>query len=141
MIFRAITLISCGIIGGWLGFMASDRQVPVKYYTSDVLNTPKQGEPLRVKYTVWRDRSCATTVYRSIFDHGQRRFVVADLDFSPGVLPLGYDTFIVPVPISPEATAGEAVYRVVRIYRCNLLHFIWPIEDGPHDMRFTVATQ
>lgn len=142
MIFRASLAISCacgGIIGGWLGYMASDRNIPVRYYTNEVLNDPKPGGVLRVKSSVWRDKSCQTTVFRLIFDDDGHRYVVPDLNFPSGILPLGSDTFVVPIQISQEASDGPGIYRVVRRYRCNLLHWLFPIEDGPHDLNFTVA--
>lgn len=139
MIWRSVTLVSCGIVGGWLGWMASERAVPVKYQATEIINSPKPGEPLRVKHVVWRDKSCETTVYRLIFDKDNDRFIVPDLEFAAGVLPLGPDTFVAPVPISPEADSGPATYRVLRKYRCNLLHLVWPITDGPFDHPFTIA--
>lgn len=139
MIWRSVTLISCGIVGGWLGWMASERAIPVKYQSSEIVTQPAPGEILRVKHVVWRDKSCLTTVYRLIFDKENHRFIVPDLEFGDGVLPLGADTFVVPVPISPEAEPGPATYRAMRKYRCNLLHWIWPITDGPHDYPFVIA--
>lgn len=140
MIWRAVTLISCGIVGGWLGFMASERHVPVKYQSTEIVNSPNPGEVLRVKHVVWRDKSCATTIYRLVFDKGGHRFIVPDLEFPAGVLPLGPDTFVAPIPVSLEAEPGPAVYRAVRAYRCNLLHWIWPITDGPFDYQFVIGT-
>lgn len=139
MIWRGITLVSCGIVGGWLGWMASDRSLPVKYYTTDIVNSPAPGETLRVRHSIWRDRSCDTVVFRLIFDQNERRYIVPELEFAAGVLPLGSDTFVAPVPISPEAAPGPAKYRAVRRYRCNWLHWIWPVYDGPFDYPFTIA--
>lgn len=139
MIWRSVTLISCGIVGGWLGWMASERQVPVKYQETEMTNSPRPGEVLRVRNVVWRDKACQTTIYRLVFDKDNDRFIVPDLEFAGGVLPLGPDTFVAPVPISLEADPGPATYRVLRIYRCNLLHWVWPIVDGPFDHKFTIA--
>src|ERR1043166_8242236 len=97
MIWRGITLISCGIVGGWLGFMASDREPPVKHRANEIINSPKPGEVLRIRHLVWRDRSCKTTVNRLVFDKDNDRFIVPDLEFSEGVLPLGADTFVAPI--------------------------------------------
>lgn len=140
MIWRSITLVSCGVIGGWLGWMASERDVPVGYHLSEIVNSPRPGETLRIKHIVTRYKSCHTNVYRIIFDREGRRFVVTpDLEFPAGLLPLGSDTFIAPVGVSPEASPGPATYRAVREYRCNLLHYIFPIKDGPFDYPFTIA--
>lgn len=139
MIWRSVTLISCGIVGGWLGVMASERHVPVKFQSSEVLNEPRPGEVLRIKHTVRRDKSCRTTVHRLIFDKDGDRFIVPDLEFAAGVLPLGPDTFVVPIPISPEADPGPSIYRAVHTYRCNQLHWLFPIEPQPTDYRFTIA--
>ena len=139
MIWRSVTLISCGIVGGWLGWMASDREVPVKYRSNEIVTTPKPGDTLRIKHEVWRDKLCRTTVNRLVFDTDGNRYIVADLEFPEGVLPYGPDTFVAPVPISPEAKPGPAVYRAVRWYRCNITHWIWPIRDGPFDYKFTIA--
>lgn len=140
MIWRAVTLISCGIVGGWLGFMASDREVPTRYYKNEALNSPRPGEVLRIRHTLWRDRSCATTVYQLVFDDGDRRYTVPEMEFAAGVLPVGKDVVVVPIPISLEASPGPARYRIVRRYKCNILHSIWPIEDGPHDVSFIIAS-
>ena len=139
MIWRGATLLSCGIVGGWLGVMASDRTAPVRYHSNEVMNSPAPGMTLRVKSTIYRERSCYTTVYRLIFDLEGHRLIVPDLEFPAGVLPIGNDTFVAPVPISPEAAPGPATYRVVRKYRCNLLHRIFPIEEGPFDLAFTIG--
>jgi hypothetical protein len=138
MIWRSVTLISCGIVGGWLGSMASDRHPPVKFYSNEIVNSPHPGEPLRVRSVVWRDRACHTTVHRLIFDKDDR-FVIPDVVFAAGTLPLGDDSFIVPIPISPVADPGPAIYRTVHAYRCNPLHWIWPITVGPIDHQFTIA--
>jgi hypothetical protein len=139
MIWRAATLVSCGVIGGWLGWMASDRNLPVKYYSTEIVNSPSPGDTLRVKHVIWRDRSCDTVIYRLIFDHNDRRYIVPDLEFATGVLPLGHDTFVAPVPVSPEAAPGPAIYRAVRRYRCNWVHWIFPIMDGPFNYPFTIS--
>jgi hypothetical protein len=139
MMWRGITLLSCGFVGGWLGWMASERHPPVKFQTSEILTKPKPGEFLRIKSTVWRDKSCDTTVHRIIFDRDGDRFIIPDLNFAEGVLPLGSDTFVVPIPVSSEADPGPAIYRAVHIYRCNLLHWVWPITVGPTDMQFTIS--
>lgn len=141
MIFRSITLVSCGVIGGWLGYMASDRQTPVKYYSAEVVNEPKPGETLRLAHIVWRDRSCKSTIHRLIFDSSNRRHVIPDLEFPAGILPVGHDAFIAPIPIPLETSPGHAIYRVHREYRCNPTHWLFPIEDGPRDIQFTVATK
>lgn len=139
MIWRGITLVSCGVVGGWLGWMASDRTVPVKYYSTEIINSPASGESLRVKHVIWRDKSCDTVIYRLVFDKDGRRYIVPELEFATGVLPLGNDTFVAPVPISPEAAPGLATYRALRRYRCNWLHWVFPIMDGPFDYPFLIA--
>lgn len=143
MMYRATILISCvcgGIIGGWLGWTVSDRQNPVKYYSTEILNEPMPGEVLRVRHHVWRDRSCYTTVFRAVFDKDEHRYVVQeDLEFPAGMLPVGDDVFVTMIPVSVVAVAGPAVYRVQRLYRCNFSHWIWPVEDGPHNITFTIA--
>jgi hypothetical protein len=136
-----LLLIIFGMFGGWLGFMVNDRQVPVRFYATEVTNSPQPGTALRVRSTVWRDKSCNTRVFRAIYDKDNRRFVTNDLDFPAGVLPIGNDTFVAPIPISLEAEPGPAVYRVHRKYRCNVLQWIFPVEDGPHDYQFTIAAK
>lgn len=139
MIFRVVTLVMCGIIGGLLGMAAADRRVPTKIFSVTALNEPSPGGVLRVENIAWRDKSCLTIIKRLIFDK-DHRFVVSDLIFQDGQLPLGQDDFIAPVPISPEAEPGDATYRVYREYYCNLLHYFrWPITDGPHDLNFKIG--
>jgi hypothetical protein len=116
MIWRSITLVSCGIVGGWLGWMASERHVPVKFQSTEVLNSPHSGDVLRIKHTVWRDKNCRTTVHRLIFDKNGDRYIVPDLEFAAGVLPLGSDAFVVPSRfLRPPPQAPQSIALCIPI--------------------------
>lgn len=140
MMWRITTLVAAGMLGGYIGFMASDRDVPIQYKSmAPTKEFVFKGTDLVIKHEALRRRSCATVVNRLIFDNHQERHVIPDLIFPEGLLPVGQDTFTVSITIPEKAAPGEATYRVVRHYKCNLLHNFWPITDGPYEFKFIIV--
>jgi hypothetical protein len=136
---RSLALGAIAIASGWLGILISDHDVPISYQSMRPVEPEvRPGGLLRITHDAVRFRSCATKINRLIFDSENKRFVVPDLDFPYATLPVGPDTFLVAIRISPEASEGEATYRVLRTYICNFTHRLWPIRDGPYDMKFTI---
>jgi hypothetical protein len=127
------------ILGGWLGSLAADRDLPVVIYTAEAA-TPivSPGAELRIEYTLLRRRSCEVNSDRFIFDSQKTRFEVPDLNIRAG-LATGPDHYVVPVNVKPETAPGPAIYRTITNYICNPLQRIWPIEGGVRDISFIVA--
>lgn len=140
MIWRVGTLSMVALTFGTFGMFIADRTPPTTVYDVQVL-TPQvpPGGTLKVKYTVYRARSCATQVERILFDHQRVRHALEDLEFKAAPGPLGTDSYISAVPIPNTFTRGEARYRVLTTYRCNPVHSIWPITVLTADETFDVT--
>jgi hypothetical protein len=69
MMWRVLTLVSLGIASGIVGVMVGDREPPTVIDATEVL-TPeiKPGESLRVRFDVFRRRSCYVRVERMLLD-------------------------------------------------------------------------
>jgi hypothetical protein len=136
-----VAFFAIGLLGGLLGYWASDRDMPVTVAGMEAA-TPEvaPGNIFRARYQFIRHRSCDTHVERLLFDgHGQR-FVLSDLDFAAGTLPLGKDSVFVPAMVPPQAlpSAEAATYRTLNCYACNPVHLVWPVCDFPRDIRFRI---
>ena len=139
MITKIVALAVAGFVGGWLGFSVSDRDVPVLIHSmSAAPAAASPGETVRMQYEATRVRSCATHVERLLFAADGQRFVLPDLEFASGTLPIGLDRFAVPTAVPLGTPFGRATYRTINCYACNPSHRIWPICDNPRDIPFTV---
>lgn len=139
MIYRSVTLASIALAFGTLGFLVNDREMPVTVYEMGMLNdVVPAGEVGRARYRFRRSRSCETHVYRSLYDSAAQRFIISDLHFPAGILPIGEDKATVPFQVSPAATKGPATYRTLNCYVCNFTQILWPICDNPRDIRLTI---
>ena len=113
--------------------LAMDRDPPYKLLSVEPAEAYPGGE---VKFVsrVWRDtsRDCSAKVARFITDAaGVERFVErgafadAAIDSmeraTPGKGSVG-------VPVAAETACGKATMRSELLYRCNITHFIRPIE-------------
>lgn len=126
------------VVGGWLGSLASDREVPVLIYTAEA-SSPivSPGSELRIEYTLLRRRSCEVSSDRFIIDSRKTRHELPDLNIKAG-LDIGQDHYFVPVEVKPEVATGPAVYRTITSYVCNPMQRIFPIRAGQRDITFIV---
>jgi hypothetical protein len=134
-----LTVFFMGMFGAWLGFLTIDREVPTVTYDARAI-TPvvSPGGELRVAYKMFRRRSCETNVDRFIFDSENVRHVLSDLSFNAG-LPIGQDSYTVPVKVPDIAKKGRAVYRVTSSYVCNPIQRLWPIVGPAREIQFEIA--
>jgi hypothetical protein len=140
MIWRALTLIGCSITAGIAGVMIGDREPPTVIDKTEIL-TPvvAPGENLRIRYEVYRRRSCHTRVERILLDGENARFVlpVTELSGAPGLLER--DAYVSVIPIPTDATRGVGKYRAITTYKCNVIHSLfWPIIVVGNDAVFTI---
>lgn len=139
MIWRVSTFLTVSVLGGWLGYSATDRALPtviLEMHAEREVVAP--GDQQRFRYKAYRLRTCYVHVDRFIFDAEGVRHVLMPLDFAPGILPVGEDSYSVPANVPLTAAEGPAMYRTVQTYECNFMHRIWPMVDGPRDIRFTI---
>jgi hypothetical protein len=132
-------LISAALMGGWLGALAADRDLPTIVYSAEPV-TPivAAGGELRIDYVVRRLRSCSVSIDRFIYDKFKTRYELDDLNVNAG-LPLGEDRFVQPVKVPLGLEPGPAVYRTASTYTCNPLQRLWPITGGARDISFIIA--
>jgi hypothetical protein len=131
MIWRGIGIAGLLVVFGTLGTWLGDRTPPTTVQEIVVM-TPqvRLGGDLKIKYKVYRARSCHTLVERIIFDSRRQRYVLEDLTFASSPGPLGPDEYVSIIPIPPRAFNGEARYRAITTYKCNILHHLWPVVGG-----------
>lgn len=141
MFGRSLLVLVVIAFSAWLGTEVGNRDLPVRLISSEAM-TPvvAPGEQARVRFKIFRARSCAVHVERILFDSAGNRFVLPDIDFPPGVLPLGEDVFTVffQVPFRDmDATPvkGKALYRHVNFYTCTAFQrWFSPLEAEASDV-------
>lgn len=149
MIMRAITLTVVGTLfilmcfaAASLGTMLADREVPIQVHSARIL-TPevKAGGELRILYKVHRVRTCYQFSDRIMRDTAKlvNRVPLDDIEVKPGSDPVGEDTYISTIPVPANLQPGPAVYTTVTLYRCNLVHYAWPIWIPPREFHFRVV--
>lgn len=123
---------------GAAGFWVTERTPPAYIMAAEVITNPvKPGGDLRISYSVERRESCFVQVDRVMFDSTNTMFVLADADYHGAVGPMGYDTVRVNYRVPLDMAAGRARLRVIAAYRCNPIHWLWPVvrtTDTPFDV-------
>lgn len=147
MIVRIFGYASLGIISstiltvaGFLCYWLADRHIPVEVSRTEVL-TPvvKPGGKLIIRQTVKYLRDCRGHVDRVLYDAHTHRKFLSDVDYERPPRGLGEHviTFVEDVPSYFEA--GDASYRAVPVYSCNLVHqYLWPLTRDDTVIRFKV---
>jgi hypothetical protein len=131
-------LVSAALLGGWLGALAADRDLPTVVYSAEPVHpSVAAGGELRIDYVVRRIRSCNVSIDRFIYDRFKTRYELEDLNVNAG-LPLGEDRFVQPVKVPLGVEPGPAIYRTASTYICNPLQRLWPIYAGTRDIGFIV---
>ncbi len=139
MIWRLVTLLSAGLLGGWLGYMVGDREIPVAVAeAAPVQSVVRPGDTARIRFRFWRTRSCWTRANATWIDRNGHRYPIPTLEFPQGELPLGDDTAIVDVPVPIDVPPGPLRYMTVNTYRCNPLAVLWPVTAAPRQVDFWV---
>lgn len=131
-------------LAGWLGTEVGNREVPVRLISSEVM-TPvvAPGEQARVRFKIYRSKSCGVHVERMLFDSAGNRFVLPDIDFPSGILPLGEDlsTVFFTVPsrdMDGTPVKGKALYRHVNFYNCTFMQKFFPLETEARDVNLEI---
>ncbi|WP_246747985.1 hypothetical protein [Methylobacterium sp. SD274] len=129
-------IIPAGLLCYWL----SDRHIPVDVTNTEVL-TPvaRPGGKLIIRQTIRYTRDCRGHVDRVLYDAHTHRKWLADVDYERPPRGLGEHviTFVEDVP--SYFKAGDASYRAVPVYACNLVHhYLWPLTRDETVIRFNV---
>lgn len=140
MIWRALTLTTCGALAGVIGVMIGDREPPTVIDRTEVL-TPivAPGDNLRIHYEVYRRKSCHIRVERMLLDGENARFMLPATELSGAPGPLERDSYVSVIPIPTEVTHGVGRYRAITTYKCNIIHsMFWPITVVGSDVVFEI---
>lgn len=126
-------------VAGTPVYWVLDRQPPVEVFSTKVLTpTVMQGGDLLISYDFDRKRVCNTTVQRSLFDGANVEFdYVPDTRDAFG--PIQHDTTVSKVQIPTGASPGPARFRSVVSYRCNPLHWWFPVIVVTADQSFEIT--
>lgn len=127
-------------VAGFVCYWLADRYIPVDVMRTEVV-TPvvKPGGKLIIRQTLRYTRDCHGHVDRVLYDAHTHRKWLTDIDYERPPRGLGEHvvTFVEDVPSYFEA--GEASYRAVPVYSCNLVHqYLWPLTRDETVIRFRV---
>lgn len=137
-IMLGISMFAMALLGGYLGFLAGDRDPPTTVYQVRVLSpVVERGGLLKIAYTLRRHRHCTTEINRFIYDKDGFRHPLPDQKFNPG-LKLGEEEYAIAVEIPITAVAGPARYETNSNYVCNPMQNFWPIIGGQRSLSFTI---
>ena len=114
---------------GTFAILASDRSLPVDQIANITTGVVRPAGPMVLASDVFRHRLCSTTVEFSIFDSAPNRHFLPDLDIRVPVR-LGRDHFQQELKWSAPLAPGPATLYVGLIWRCNPVHWLWPITNA-----------
>lgn len=124
-------------------YWLADRRIPVDVLRTEILTpTVKPGGKLIVRQTIRYARECRGHVDRVLYDSRTHRKWLADIDYERPPRGLGEHvvTFVEDIPSYFEA--GDASYRAVPVYSCNLVQqYLWPLTRDETVIRFKVEGQ
>lgn len=128
-----------GILSVPIAAMYWDREPPVtRSEVSVEFDHVRAGGDLVVSYSINRLRDCPVTTERTIYDgDGEQYRLDPSNRLSPG--PLGPQQYKRVVQVPASAAPGKARYRVVNAYRCNPLHYWFPIRQVVADVSFWIV--
>lgn len=136
-----LLIVAAGIIflAGLLGFWVSDRAIPTHALSAFVIDhdVPQGGE-LQTHRKVDRERLCHTVIDRAIFDKDRRRYDLGVSVYPNGAGKTGYDDFIGVQKIPDEIAVGPASYQAIVCYRCNPIHWVWPVCEPARTQKFNI---
>lgn len=121
-------------------FMAADRQSPIIIHETTIFPpSVRAGDTVLVTWTATELRGCEGTIYRRFIDSQGTIFEIAPVpSIYRGLLTSGKKTFSSSIAIPHGLASGPAAYTGTREYRCNPLHWIWPIREKVAPTHFTV---
>lgn len=140
MIWRIAVVGFVAILAGTLGSWVGDRDLPTIQVTAEIITpTGKQGDRVLVHEVVDRRKPCALQVERIMTDSRKVRYTLEDLVFSAPPGGVGRDEYVTPIPIPVSMELGPATVRVNKLYRCNPVHWLWPILSDRLEFNFEVV--
>lgn len=95
----------------------------------------KQGDDFEIKYDIVWSNDCTVTNFRVIVD-GAGFIHARDREVRDVVK--GVDSFVVSVNVPSNAAVGQALYRGVVQYQCNIVQAVWPLERELLPREFTI---
>jgi hypothetical protein len=140
----SLLLAALGLIylAGALGYWLTDRNVPVRAISSFIVDNPvPQGGELQTHRIVERDRLCHTSIERMMFDSKNRRFDMGTAIYPNGAGRLGREEFIGVQQVPENMIPGPARYEALVCYRCNPIHWIWPVCEPIRTTTFDVRVR
>lgn len=114
----------------------ADREPPVTYVKVEVATeiggkpepVPAPGRKLPIHFVFNRDRACDTFADRRLLDSGRAVHDLINEEITPIETGQNIDVFKY-VPLPAEVHAGPATLSITVRWRCNLLHYLWPIRQ------------
>ncbi len=140
-IFSIIVAASLIAAAGALGYMATDRSSPIELIRTDV-NTVRVrlGQDMERTFHFIQHKRCNIRSERALYDSNNVQYRLEPLEFPFGVGEVGEEqSYKIKVMVPEDMALGIARYESRTVYRCNPLHWIWPIYVPPNPAFFEVV--
>lgn len=141
MIWHAMTLMVVGVTAGYVGFLATDRELPLILTKMELVPQERPSRTVYFNYEGFRSRLCDVTVSRFYFDPSRVRLTLSNITYPANTNNVGDDKYRTKMDLPEDATEGDAMYRTVNCYVCNPLQRIVPICAPPRDIKFKVTKE
>lgn len=114
----------------------ADRDPPVTYVKVEIATeiggipepAPAPGHKLPVHFVFNRERACETFADRRLIDSGRAVHDLINDEVTPLETGHNIDVFKY-VPLPAEVHAGPATLTITVRWRCNPIHYLWPIRQ------------
>ncbi len=140
-VFSVLVAASVVFIAGSLGWMASVRSLPIEVLDATInkVNIPPGGQ-LELKFNFIQHKRCYIIADRTIVDAKSARHRLSRLEFPAGIGESGVEQeYLLQVTLPKNIAFGTARYESTTIYRCNVLHWLWPIYSPYSPVFFEVV--
>ncbi len=141
MIWRIATLAAVGVLSGYFGYLASDRESPLTLYKMEMVPQEKPSPIIQFRYEGVRHRLCDVSVARFLFGSNGIRYTLPNFSYPANANNLGGERYTTQITLPPDVPIGATTYRTVNCYVCNPLHKLNPICTPPRDIHFEVTQQ
>lgn len=141
-LLASMALIGFAATAGILGFWLADRDIPTRFQrTRTVVHEASPGGVLQIRIPLVRDRLCHTTINRRLVDARGEAFDLGITVYPHGTGPKGEDLFRSEIQIPAGMALGPATYTASACYRCNPVHWLWPVCDVQRTTSFIVTAR
>jgi hypothetical protein len=140
-VMSVIIALSLVAMAASLGFMAGDRTLPASIKQGPLVleDTAYPGGQLQVRVQFVQEKRCATHVDRFLYDSKDVRYDLKSIDYQSGASEVGtLQDYTLKIPIPKDAAIGNARYQTASVYKCNMVHYLFPLYGPVRNINFVI---